>query len=124
MEIDYERSSSPNLAGLEKFVSSYRSVVPYDPTDTNYAARLTIDLGNDDLYLTELANYATTNWLTTRAPVLDYANAMVASQHSTISTLETGWQQHVDGVSGSVPPPGPRQTDREPVAHRGTAQLG
>lgn len=102
MEIDCERSSSPNLAGLQKFVSDYCSVVPCDPTGTNYASRLTIDLGNDDLYLTALANYATTNWLTS-APVLDYVNAMVASQHTGISTLESAWQQHVDGVSGSVP---------------------
>jgi hypothetical protein len=39
--------------------------------------------------------------------VLDYANAMVASQKTSVSTLETGWQQHVDGVSGSVPPTAP-----------------
>ena len=107
MEIDYENSSSPNLTGLQSFVTAYRSVVPYDPTGANYAARLTIDLGNDDLYLTKLANYATTNWLKTSAPVLDYANAMVSSQKTSVSALETGWQQHVDGVSGSVPPLAP-----------------
>ena len=103
MEIDYENSSSPNLTGLQSFVTAYRSVVPYDATGANFAARLTIDLGNDDLYLTKLANYATTNWLNTTNPVLDYANAMVASQRTSVSALETGWQQHVDGVSGSVP---------------------
>src|SRR5437773_12216332 len=80
MEIDYEKSSNPNLTGLQQFVSGYRSVVSYDPTGANFAARLTIDLGNDDQYLTSLANYATTNWLKTTSPVLDYANAMVASQ--------------------------------------------
>src|SRR5207248_2893603 len=85
MEIDYEKSSNPNLTGLQKFVSGYRSVLPYDPTGNNFAARLTIDLGNDDQYLTALANYATTNWLTTSNPVLDYANAMVASQKTSIS---------------------------------------
>jgi hypothetical protein len=102
MEIDYEKSSNPNLAGLQKFVTAYRSVLPYDPTGNNQAARLTIDLGNDDQYLTALANYATTHWLGTSSPVLDYANAMVASQKTSISTLETGWQQHVQGTS-SVP---------------------
>jgi len=107
MEIDYEKSSNPNLTGLQKFVTAYRSVIPYDATGANNAARLTIDLGNDDLFLTALANYATTNWLKTNAPVLDYANAMVASQHTGVTTLETGWQQHVDGVSGSVPPLAP-----------------
>ncbi|HKU26010.1 MAG TPA: hypothetical protein VJQ54_11100, partial [Candidatus Sulfotelmatobacter sp.] len=99
MEIDYEKSSNPNLSGLQKFVTAYRSVLPYDSTGNNHAARLTIDLGNDDLYLSALANYATTNWLSTSSPVLDYANAMVASQKTSVSTLETGWQQHVDGTS-------------------------
>jgi hypothetical protein len=107
MEIDYENSSSPNLAGLQAFVTAYRSVIPYDPTGANYPARLTIDLGDGDLYLTKLANYAVTNWLQTSAPVLDYANAMVGSRTTGVSTLETGWQQHVDGVSGSVPPMAP-----------------
>ena len=106
MEIDYEKSSNPNTAGLQKFVSAYRSVVPYDPTGANFAARLTIDLGNDDLYLTGLSNYATTNWLKTSGPVLDYGNAMVASQNTTVGSLETGWQQHVQGTS-SVPPLAP-----------------
>ena len=106
-EIDYENSSSPNLTGLQSFVTAYRSQIPYDATGGNYPARLTIDLGNNDLYLTKLANYAVTHWLQTGAPVLDYANAMVASQKTSVATLETGWQQHVDGVSGSVPPTAP-----------------
>src|SRR6516165_1006807 len=61
MEIDYENSSGPNLTGLQSFVTAYRSVVPYDASGANYAARLTIDLGNNDLYLTKLSNYAVTN---------------------------------------------------------------
>ena len=107
MEIDYENSSSPNLSGLQSFVAAYRSQIGYDASGASYPARLTIDLGNDDLYLTKLANYAVTNWLQTGTPVLDYANAMVASQKTGVATLETGWQQHVDGVSGSVPPQAP-----------------
>lgn len=107
MEIDYENSSQPNLTGLQQFVSAYRSVVPYDATGANFAARLTIDLGDGDTYLTKLANYAVTNWLQTSAPVLDYANAMVGSQKTSVATLESGWQQHVDGLSGSVPPQAP-----------------
>jgi hypothetical protein len=107
MEIDYENSSSPNLTGLQSFVTAYRSVVPYDPTGANYAARLTIDLGDGDTYLTKLANYAVTNWLKTSAPVLDYANAMVGSQKTGVATLEAGWQQHVDGDGTAVPPMAP-----------------
>ena len=107
MEIDYEKSSNPNLTGLQAFVTGYRSVVPYDPTGANQAARLTIDLGDGDTYLTALANYATTNWLKTTSPVLDYANAMVSSQRTSITTSEGFWQQHIDGLSGSVPPLAP-----------------
>src|SRR5262249_3202357 len=106
MEIDYEKSSNPNLTGLQQFITAYRSVVPYDSSGNNFAARLTIDLGNDDLYLQPLSAYATTHWLSTSTPVLDYANAMVASQKTTVSSLETGWSQHVNGVSG-VPPLAP-----------------
>jgi len=106
MEIDYEKSSNPNVAGLQQFVSAYRSVVPYDPSGSNYAARLTIDIGDGDTYLTSLANYAVTHWLQTSNPVLDYANAMVASQNTNVTTLESGWQQHVSG-NGSVPPMAP-----------------
>jgi hypothetical protein len=107
MEIDYENSSQPNLTGLQQFVSAYRSIIPYDATGSNFPARLSIDLGDGDTYLTKLASYATTNWLNTSSPVLDYANAMVASQKTSVSTLESGWQQHVIGLSGSVPPLAP-----------------
>jgi hypothetical protein len=106
MEIDYEKSSNPNLAGLQEFITAYRSILPYDPTGNNEAARLTIDLGNDDLYLQALSAYATSHWLTLSNPALDYANAMVASQKTTVAALEKGWSQHVDGVSG-VPPLAP-----------------
>ncbi|MHB8217107.1 MAG: glycoside hydrolase family 18 protein [Candidatus Sulfotelmatobacter sp.] len=107
IEIDYEKSSNPNLAGLQKFVTAFRSVNPYDPTGANQAARLTVDLGDGDTYLTALANYASTNWLTTANPVLDYANAMVSSQKTAISASEGYWQQHISGLSGSVPPLAP-----------------
>src|SRR5215471_14415833 len=56
MEIDYEKSSNPNLTGLQQFVSAYRSVTPYDAAGSNFAARLTIDLGDGDTYLTAIAN--------------------------------------------------------------------
>src|ERR1700756_3827423 len=107
MEIDYEKSSNPNLGGLQQFVSAYRSQIAYDATGSNYAARLTIDLGDGDTYLTKLAGYAVSNWLQTSAPVLDYANAMVAGQKTGVATLESGWQQHVDGDGTAVAPMAP-----------------
>ena len=103
MEIDYEKSSNPNLAGLQEFINAYRTVLPYDSTGNNQPARLTIDLGNDDAYLQALSAYATTNWLSTANPLLDYANAMVASQKTTVTALEAGWTQHVDGVTRVAP---------------------
>jgi hypothetical protein len=106
MEIDYEKSSNPNLTGLQAFVTAYRKALPYDATGAKFPARLTIDLGDGDTYLTALANYATANWLSTTNPVLDYANAMVASESTAVSTLEDGWQQHVGGDT-SVPPLAP-----------------
>jgi hypothetical protein len=121
MEIDYEKSSNPNLTGLQKFVSAYRSVLPYDPTGNNQAARLTIDLGTMT-NITALANYATSHWLNSSSPVLDYANAMVAPQKTSISTLESGWQQHVDGTS-SVPPLDTCETDGKPMADWWPGQL-
>src|SRR6516225_3647159 len=103
IEIDYEKSTNPNLTGLQAFITAYRSVLPYDSTGNNDAARLTIDLGNDDVYLQALSAYATSNWLAPANPVLDYANAMVASQKTPVSALETGWSQHVNGVMGVSP---------------------
>src|SRR5258708_847770 len=73
IEIDYENSSSPNLTGLQAFIDAYRSVEPYDATGANPAARLTIDLAAGDRWLISLATKATTSWLTTSNPVLDYA---------------------------------------------------
>lgn len=97
VEIDYENSSSPNLSGLQEFISAYRAVNPYDATGNNQAARLTIDLGAGDQYLSSLAAYATTNWLNTSDPVLDYANAMVVRSNTSVSALESDWSQHIDG---------------------------
>lgn len=105
-EIDYENNKNPNLTGLQAFVSAYRAVLPYDPTGNNQPARLTVDLGQGDTYLTAIANYASTNWLTTSNPVLDYASAMVSSQNETVSNMEKYWIQHVNGYNG-VPPVAP-----------------
>lgn len=50
MEIDYENNTSPNLAGVQAFINAYRSILPYDATGANPAARLTIDLAAGDQY--------------------------------------------------------------------------
>jgi hypothetical protein len=105
IEIDYEENSSPNLAGLQAFIDAYRSQLPYDATGANPAARLTVDLGAGDRFLIALARKATTDWLTSARPVLDYANAMVPSKQPTsASAAEANWQEHVDGKSRFSPP--------------------
>ena len=101
IEIDYERTTDPNLAGLQEFVDAYRSVLPYDATGANHAARLTIDLGAGDRWLTAITRHATANWLNTTSPVLDYANAMVAG---TSSGAPSDWQEHIDGKPNYAPP--------------------
>lgn len=101
IEIDYENSSSPNLPGLQAFVDAYRSVLPYDATGNNHAARLTIDVGAGDRWLIAINRYATENWLRTDVPVLDYANAMVSG---TASGSPADWQEHVDGKTQYSPP--------------------
>jgi hypothetical protein len=101
IEIDYENSSSPNIAGLESFIAAYRSVHQYDPTGANPAARLTIDVAAGDRWLIALNRHATQYWLDPANPVLDYANAMVSG---TSSGTPTDWQEHVDGKPQYAPP--------------------
>ena len=105
IEIDYEENTSPNLTGLQAFITAYRSVLPYDASGANPAARLTIDLGAGDRFLIALARKATADWLNTTTPVLDYANAMVPNkQASSASAAEADWQEHVDGKPQYAPP--------------------
>jgi hypothetical protein len=104
IEIDYEENMNPNLAGLQAFIDAYRSVLPYDPTGNNQAARLTIDLAAGDRWLIPLTAKATTDWLRTGVPVLDYANAMVPARQPTTSGAITSWQEHVDGKPQYDPP--------------------
>jgi hypothetical protein len=107
IEIDYEESASPNLPGLQSFITAYRSINPYDASGTNHAARLTIDLAAGDRWLIGLCREATSKWLTTSNPVLDYANAMVESRQASASGAIANWQEHIDGKSnfGPVIPP-------------------
>lgn len=105
IEIDYEENTTPNLVGMQSFINAYRSQLTYDPTGANAAARLTIDVGAGDRFLIALDRKATTDWLTTANPVLDYANAMVPSrQPSNASSAQGNWQEHVDGKSNFAPP--------------------
>jgi len=105
IEIDYEENSSPRLAALQQFISTYRSILPYDATGTHAANRLTIDLAAGDRWLIDICRQATVNWLTTSNPVLDYANAMVPNkQPSNASGAEGNWQEHIDGKPQYSPP--------------------
>jgi hypothetical protein len=111
IEIDYEENQTPNLTGLQAFIDAYRGYVhtdgigtAYDAIGTNPAARLTIDLAAGDRWLTGLTRKATSDWLNTTTPVLDYANAMVPSKQPTPSAAESNWQEHVDGKAQYSPP--------------------
>ena len=105
IDIDYEESSNPNLAGFQAFIDAYRSKHPYDSHGVDPAARLTIDLAAGDRWLIGLTQKATKDWLNTSAPVLDYANAMVPSrQPSSASDAISNWQEHIDGKPRYSPP--------------------
>ena len=104
IEIDYEENTSPNLAGLQSFIDAYRSVLPYDATGNNHAARLTIDLAAGDRWLIALTRKATADWLNTTTPVLDYANAMVPNRQPSASEAQSNWQEHIDGKAQFAPP--------------------
>lgn len=104
MEIDYENNTNPNLKGLEEFVQAYRSLEHYDRSGRNQAARLTIDLGAWDQYLSPITRLATSRWLNPAHPVLDYANAMVPDGQPTAQEAESYWQQHLDGKPAYNPP--------------------
>ena len=97
IEIDYEEDRAPDTAHLQEFINAYRSVLPYDATGANQAARLTIDLAAGDRWLIGLTTKATADWLRTDQSVLDYANAMVPSRQPSASTAQANWQEHIDG---------------------------
>jgi hypothetical protein len=108
IEIDYEQNTNPKLDALAAFINAYRASQPYDATGTNPAARLTIDLGAGDRFLIDITRRATSSWLTTGIPVLDYANAMVPNrQPNGAADAQSNWQEHVDGKSRFSPPIGP-----------------
>jgi hypothetical protein len=104
IEIDYEENSNANLTGLQDFITAYRSVHPYDATGANDAARLTIDLAAGDRWLIDICRKATTDWLTTDLPVLDYANAMVPARQPSATGAIENWDEHIDGKPQYAPP--------------------
>jgi hypothetical protein len=105
IDIDYEENSNPNLAGLQAFINAYRSRLPYDATGANHAARLTIDVAAGDRWLIDIDRKATSDWLNTTNPVIDYANAMVPNrQPHSASDAQANWQEHIDGKPTYSPP--------------------
>jgi hypothetical protein len=104
IDIDYEEKNSHNLSGFQAFISAYRSVLPYDATGNNHAARLTIDLGAGNRWLVPLNQKASADWLNPANPVLDYANAMVAARpDSDAATVTSRWNEHITGYLQTVP---------------------
>jgi len=104
VEIDYEQSSGPNLAGLQQFIDAYRAIHPYDATGADPTARLTIDLAAGDRWLIAIAQKATADWLRPGGTVLDYANAMVPARQPSTSSAIANWQEHIDGKPKYSPP--------------------
>jgi hypothetical protein len=108
IEIDYERSTGPNLTALDTFIREYRRLYPYDPSGNDHRARLTIDLAAGGRYLQDLNRYATIHWLDNAQPVLDYANAMVHRS----SGSPANWKEHVNGMptyDPVIPPKAPNR---------------
>jgi hypothetical protein len=104
IEIDYEENSNANLTGLQSFIETYRTILPYDATGSNPAARLTIDLAAGDRWLISICRKATADWLKTGNPVLDYANAMVPARQPSASGAIENWDEHIDGKPQYAPP--------------------
>lgn len=102
IEIDYEESSSPNLAGLEHFVKTYRSIIPYNHTYWTPESFLTLDFGQGAQFMGPIANWVAKNAFNTDPAkrLLNWANAMVAgSRESRVTDLIDRWNQHVNGYS-------------------------
>jgi hypothetical protein len=104
IEIDYEENTNPNLVGLQAFITAYRSQHPYSASGSDPTERLTIDVAAGDRWLIDVDRKATTDWLRTDTPVLDYANAMVPSRQPSTSSAESNWQEHIDGKPQYAPP--------------------
>jgi len=107
IEIDYEQDSSQSLPALNKFVTTYRSIIP-SPTSppsspSDSVKLLTVDMGAGTGYLTGISGLAT-QWL--NASLIQWANAMVTgSPYGSLGDASQYWQQHLDGVKWANIPP-------------------
>ena len=129
IEIDYEQSSSPNLAGLEHFVKTYRRIIPFTDVDWTPESFLTLDFGQGAQFMGPIANwvvsvtfhsydvsstvfqliaYDVCSFFQAKNAfnpdpakrLLNWANAMVAgSRESRVTDLIDRWNQHVNGYS-------------------------
>jgi len=95
IEIDYEQDSSGSMGLLTTFVQTYRSIIPFDGSDSPAPQSiLTVDLGAGTGYLSAISQ-TTGNWLS--AGLVNWANAMVAGDPNGDETQY--WQQHLNGAS-------------------------
>ena len=107
MEIDYEKSSNPDLVDLQKFVTAYRSVLSYDASGANQAARLHDRFGRRRYVPDcsgELRDYQLAEDHDIGAGLCECHGKFA---RTSITSSEGFWQQHIDGLSGSVPPLAP-----------------
>jgi len=94
MEIDYESDSGTVLPNLDKFVQTYRSIIPQSETPSSY---LTVDTGAGTGYLTGISKLSI-QWL--NASYVNWANAMVTgSPYGSLGDATQYWQQHLDGAN-------------------------
>jgi len=104
IEIDYEQDSSAQLANLDTFVKTYRSIIPYEAGNSpSPKSLLTIDLGAGTGYLTQLSK-STSTWLSNKQ--INWAYAMVSGEiDPSLPDISQYWQQHLDGVNWAQIPP-------------------
>ena len=105
IEIDYENSNSPNLTGLQTFINTYRSILPYDATGANPAARLTIDLAAGDRWLIGIDRKGHRRLAAHRRPRCSTTPTRWCRPSSRPRRgAESNWQEHLDGKSSYNPP--------------------
>ena len=84
----------PRVAALAGNRILYRDGIP-----------IALHEGKETRFLIDLDRKATSDWLNTANPVLDYANAMVPNKQPTnASSAEANWDEHVVGKSNFAPP--------------------
>jgi len=103
IEIDYEQDSATNMGLLTTFVKTYRSIIPFDGSDSPAPQSiLTVDLGAGTGYLSAISA-AAGGWIS--SGLVNWANAMVSGDPNGDNTQY--WQQHLTGASWANIPPLP-----------------